>query len=189
MKKMFSAVLLGMLTFSSAFADCRNAYEVKARARAELVRDFKKAGAITGTVVISATTLATMAVIFVVAPGPGWFAIPPVFFGGSQAEIYLMEKNREVRANNLNTYYKALGTITAAEKGSLPTQLLNDLNEKLNLKSLSNEDQERVLIDVVEIIKSGNENELFCQRSDNGKLKIYNYRKLIKYIVSEIQKT
>ena len=184
---MVSAVLLGLLTLSSAFADCKNAYEIKAQARAELIKDFKKAGAITGTVVISATTLATMAVIFVAAPGPGWFAIPPVLFGGSQAEMYLMEKNREVRANKLNTYYKALGTITAAEQGSLPAQLLIDLNNKINLKSMENEDQEKVLLDVVEIIKTGNEDELFCKKNGKGKFKIFTYKKLLKHIISEIQ--
>ena len=75
MKKWIAASLISMMTVSSVFADCSNAYEVKARARADLIKDVKKAGAITGTVVISATTLATMAVIFVAIPGPGWFLI------------------------------------------------------------------------------------------------------------------
>jgi hypothetical protein len=186
MKKWIAASLISMMTVTSVFADCSNAYEVKARARAELIKDVKKAGAITGTVVISATTLATMAVIFVAIPGPGWFLIPPAFGLGTEAAVSLANVASDVRVNELNTFYKALGTITSAKKGALPKELIKDLNKKMNLESLSTAEQAETLKDVVEMINRGNESNLFCQRNENGHYKIYSYKKLLKHIVNEL---
>ncbi len=187
MKKLIAASLLTLVTCSTAFADCSNAYKVKAKARAELIKDFKKAGAISGAVVISAATLATMAVEFVIAPGPGWMLIPPTAFAGTEGVFALIDAADETRANDLNTFYQALGTITAAKEGALPKQLIQDLNEKLNLDSLSNEEHSEALKEAVNIINDGNESKLFCQKNENGRYKIYSYKKLVKHIIKELK--
>jgi len=186
MKKLIAASLLTLVTCSSSFADCSNAYKVKAKARAELIKDIKKTGAISGAVVISAATLATMAVEFVIAPGPSWFLIPPTAFAGNEAVFALLDAASETKANNFNTFYQALGTITAAEGGALPKQLIHDLNEKLNLDSLSSAEQSEVLKEAVKIIHDGNESNLFCQKKENGRYKIYSYRKMLKHLVTEL---
>jgi hypothetical protein len=112
MKKFIAVALLSMISFTSAFADCSNAYQVKAKARAELVKNVKKAGAISGAVVISATTIATLPVVFVFLAGPGWFLIPPLAFAGVEGTSALLEVNSGIRANNYNNYYKAMAAIT-----------------------------------------------------------------------------
>jgi hypothetical protein len=187
MKRFISVALLTVMTATSVFADCTNAYEVKARARAELVKDIKKTGAISGAVVISAATLATLPVVFVFLAGPGWFLIPPIAFAGVEGTNAFLDVKDGIRANNYNNYYKALASITAAKGGSLPKVLIQDLNKKLNLESLSEEDQANALKNAISIINQGNQNQLFCQRKENGKYKIFTYKKMVNHIAEELK--
>lgn len=186
MKKLIAASFLTLVTISSTFADCRNAYEIKARARAELIKDVKKTGAISGVVVVSAVTLAAMAVEFVIAPGPSWFLIPPTGFAGAEAILALLEVSDGARPNKLNTFYQGLGTITAARSGALPKQLMYDLNDKLNLDSLPSQERAETLQNAVKIIIEGDKSNLFCQRSPNGHYKIYSYKKILKHVMKEL---
>ena len=186
MNKLIAAALLSLLTITSTFADCRNAYEVMALARAELIKDVKKVGAISGVVVVSAVTLAVMAVEFVIAPGPGWMLIPPTAFGGAEAILALLEVSGGARPNKFNTFYQAIGTITAAKSGALPKQLISDLDDKLNLNSLSKQERAETLQNAVKIIIDGNQNNLFCQRSTKGHYKIYSYKKILKHVIKEL---
>ncbi len=186
MKKLIAAALLTLFTVTSTFADCRNAYEVKAQARAELIKDVKKVGAISGVVVVSAATLAAMAVEFVIAPGPSWFLIPPTGFGGAEAILALLEVSDGARPDKFNAYYQAIGTITAARSGALPKQMINDLNDKINLDSLPKQERAETLQNAVKIIIDGNKSNLFCQRSDRGHYKIYSYKKILKHVINEL---
>ncbi len=186
MKKLIAASFLTLFTITSTFADCKNAYEVKARARAELIKDIKKTSAISGVVVVSAVTLAAMAVEFVIAPGPSWMLIPPTAFGGVEAIFALIEVSDGARPDKYNTFYQALGTITAARGGALPKQLINDLKEKLNLNSLSKKDKAETLQKAVKIIIDGDKSNLFCQRSTKGRYKIYNYKKILNHVLEEL---
>ena len=152
-----------------------------------MIKDIKKTGAISGAVVISAATLATLPVVFVFLAGPGWFLIPPLTFAGVEGVEALLEVKNGIKVNNYNNFYKALATITAAKGGSLPKILIQDLNKKLHLESLSEEDQALALRSAISIINKGNEDQLFCQRKENGKHKIFTYNKMVNYIADELK--
>ena len=172
MKKMMIAALLMTLSVSS-FANCTKAYEVKAKARAVTNANWTKAGMIAGG---SIGTLASLALF----PATGGFSVVAAPF-----TFILISEATTITPTKENTFYKSLAVIAASKDNIVPKILLDALDKKMSLYSHDQEEQNEIALKAAKIVNDANESKELCEFK-NGKPKLLNFRKLVKYVAKRL---
>tara|TARA_R110000868_G_scaffold258137_18_gene515482 strand:- start:2830 stop:3366 length:537 start_codon:yes stop_codon:yes gene_type:complete len=176
MKRLLAGLLL--VTAIPALADCTNAYEVRAQKRAKVNKVLKQAGVIAvlggGTVAASLALLAT--------GGAAIVATPIIFSSGSALTGFVTADVEETRSN---TFFKVLASIEGAKHSVLPHILLERLDRKMALYSLSDEEQAQTRRKVIDIIVEANASKELCTKA-NGKIKTMNFRKFVRFIDNKL---
>lgn len=176
MKKFLIGVLLLSFSFST-FADCTNAYEIKAQRRAVVNKNWKKAGIIA----VGAGAAVGGIVGISVLGGLAWIASPLVI---TVPGALTTEFQGDVKSTRTNTYFKSLASIEAAKSEIIPIELIDKLDKKMNFYSLSHEQQVAAKRDIVDIIKEGNSSGKLC--FNKNKVRVLNFRKFVKYVYSNM---
>lgn len=166
------------LTFAvPTFADCTNAFERKAQSRAKVVKNLKKAGGIAlGTGAIVGATAA------IIASGGMAIVITPLII--SMGGVGTGALVSEIKENEKNTFFYSLAVVEGAKQGVIPVKLLDKLDKKMSLYSLSDAEQQDIKERIVQIVKDSNASKELCM--DNGDVKPMNFKKLTKFIAEKL---
>lgn len=177
MKKIIFCVLAIALNLN-AFADCTNAYQVKANKRAKFNKVLNQAGII--AIGAGATIGGTVALI--TTGGAAIVAAPVILSMGSSMTGAFAS---EVETKKGNTFFKSLAVIESAKNSELPLVLIDKLDKIMSYKSLSNAEQADLKEQIIEIVLRENSSKGLCLNS-NGKIKPMNFNKLSKFIATEL---
>ena len=188
MKKNFLILFaLSALVVSNSFADCSKLYEAKAQKRAVVNKNWKKVGGVTFGLVVGGGILATAPLLLIPAGGFLMYASPFVGLVGATTMIevpthYVMN----TKDDNNNTFFKSLAVIEAAKVDQVPAALVQKLDEEIGFNSMSLNEQEQTMMDIVRVVNDANQSERLCPDRWIGGHKIFNFRKLSKFILKEL---
>jgi hypothetical protein len=176
MKKLMIVALMTALSFNT-FADCKNAYEMKAVKRAKSNNTLLKAGSITSAAALTGVAvLATGGGVFLAAGTGGFFTM-------ATAGIVLDQEPTKD-----NNYYKVLEAIKSAEKNQVSNDLMTKLNKKMSFDYYSDFEQAEIKKEVVNFINEMNTSKQICGVKENGKFNLLNFNQFSKLIIENIKK-
>lgn len=165
----------------NAFADCKNAYEIKAEKRA-------KSNSIIKTTAVYVGAASAFAANGIALAGPGgaaFGAVGGLAVGGIFGTVGFSDDPLLFKPTDKNTFYKVLRAIEAAERNVVSSEVAEALDKKISLNSLSDFQQTEVKQQVIKLINEMNKDQTLCLNEDK-KVKLKNFNKLINILAEKI---
>jgi hypothetical protein len=168
------------LTLSLAsFADCTNAFRIKANRRAKVNRVIKQT-----TIVVGGVAVATGSVALLISTGGGAVLVSAPAFAALELAI-AGGLAAEVDETKLNNYFKGLAIIEASKQGMIPKILHGELDKKMSFFSYSGEEQKQMNEMILKFVSKANKDKVFCKNKE-GQIKPITFNKMINLIADEL---